>query len=223
MSTLTTLLAGAAVAISVCLPPGPVLVETIRRGLQGGFRYALLVQLGSILGDVAWCLAALFGLAPLVAIPWVRLLLGGAGMAMLVWLGAQGLREALSTRALSLLVPAGERLALAAPDEGRQAFRSGTAISFANPLAIGFWIGIGSVMASAGVAGNSPAQTATFVGGYLLGVLAWAACVAICFRWFESRLRPDGRLARAASGVCGLCLIGLGLGLGWQVFGGWLI
>ncbi len=48
---ITTLLAGAAVAISFSAPPGPVTLETVRRGLRGGFGPALNVQLGSIIGD----------------------------------------------------------------------------------------------------------------------------------------------------------------------------
>jgi len=34
-----------------CLSPGAVLAETLRRGLQHGFTPALLVQVGSLVGD----------------------------------------------------------------------------------------------------------------------------------------------------------------------------
>ena len=73
-------------------------------------------------------------------------------------------------------------------------------------------------MAAAGIAGNSAGQTATFVGGYLAGLLLWSFAVAFGFRWLAPLLQPGGRLARLLNGVCGVCLIGLGLALGWQAF-----
>ena len=49
---LATAIAGAIMAISLSAPPGPVTMETVRRGLRGGFRPALFVQLGSVIGDL---------------------------------------------------------------------------------------------------------------------------------------------------------------------------
>ena len=56
---LATIMTGAAIAISFSAPPGPVAMETIRRGLRGGFGPALNVQLGSIIGDFLWFMIAL--------------------------------------------------------------------------------------------------------------------------------------------------------------------
>ncbi len=39
--------------------PGAVFSETLRRGLTGGFRPALLVQLGSLIGDAVWACSGL--------------------------------------------------------------------------------------------------------------------------------------------------------------------
>ncbi|MBI3361074.1 MAG: LysE family transporter, partial [Chloroflexi bacterium] len=158
---LSTLLTGAVIAISFSAPPGPVTVETIRRGVRGGFRAALMVQLGSIVGDVTWCAAALIGLAPLAAIPWVRLPLGAIGVVVLVRLGAAGVREA--------LWPSDQNPAVSGMGGFSEAgaFRSGMAISLANPMAVGYWISIGGVMLAAGVAGMSAGQTAAFVAGFV--------------------------------------------------------
>ena len=87
-SMLTTALAGAVMAISFSAPPGPVAMETVRRGLGGGFRPALSVQLGSIIGDFTWCGLALVGLAPAGA-DWLGTQrLSVAGVAVLLYLGA---------------------------------------------------------------------------------------------------------------------------------------
>ena len=41
--------------------PGAVFAETVRRGIRGGFRPALAVQLGSLAGDTLWALLGLSG------------------------------------------------------------------------------------------------------------------------------------------------------------------
>ena len=41
--------------------PGPVFAETVRRSLRGGFRPALAVQIGSLVGDALWAVLGLAG------------------------------------------------------------------------------------------------------------------------------------------------------------------
>lgn len=89
---LTALLFGFAFNVS----PGAVFSETLRRGLTGGFRPALLVQLGSLIGDAVWALLGLTGLALLLGYEQVRIPLTLACAAYLAWLGVQGLRDAWS-------------------------------------------------------------------------------------------------------------------------------
>lgn len=109
--------------------PGAVFSETLRRGLTGGFRPALLVQLGSLIGDAVWALLGLTGLALLLGYEQVRIPLTLACAAYLAWLGVQGLRDAWSPP-------------LAAEDageQGRNAFGAGAAISLSNPKNVVYW------------------------------------------------------------------------------------
>ena len=41
--------------------PGAVFAETVRRGMSGGYRVALSVQFGSLVGDAVWAILALPG------------------------------------------------------------------------------------------------------------------------------------------------------------------
>src|SRR5512137_2608419 len=116
---IATVLAGAMIAISFSAPPGPVTMETIRRGLRGGFSPALNVQLGSIIGDFIWFMIALIGLGQLAQIPIVRGVLAVAGVIVLAYLGVCGIRDALKTKTLDQRRPT---------DTQRNAFRSGMAI-----------------------------------------------------------------------------------------------
>ncbi len=205
---LLTALTGALMAISFSAPPGPVALETIRRGLRGGFRPALQVQLGSIIGDVTWCALALLGLAPLVQVAWVRVLLSVAGVAVLVYLGAAGIREALTSR------PAATE-AKAAPAHG--AFRSGLAISMANPMAVGYWLSVGGALVTAGVAGNTAGQTASFISGFIGGTVAWAFVMALAVRWGRVLMTP--RVFRWVNLGCSAALLVFGVALAVAVLG----
>jgi chemosensory pili system protein ChpE len=209
---LATAIAGAIMAISFSAPPGPVAVETIRRGLAGGFRPALYVQLGSIIGDVTWCALALLGLAPLVQIAWVRGLLGVTGVAVLVYLGLAGLREAFGQQALV----AGT---ISNPSHAG-AFRSGLAISMANPMAVAYWLSVGGALVAAGVAGTTPAQTSAFMAGFMGGTLAWALAMAVAVRWGKQALSPV--IFRWIKVGCSSALLVFGLSLGAHLFSGLL-
>ena len=199
-----TALTGAIMAISFSAPPGPVTLETVRRGLRGGFGPALQVQLGSIIGDVTWCALALLGLAPLVQVAWVRALLSVAGVAVLVYLGAAGLREALIARPAAATPET-----KAAPRDG--AFRSGLAISMANPMAVGYWLSVGGALVAAGVAGTPAGQTASFITGFVGGTVAWAFVMALAVRWGRVLMTP--RVFRWVNLGCSASLLVFGISL----------
>src|SRR5436305_9274087 len=76
--------------------PGAVNTESLRRGLARGFRPALLVQLGALIGDSTWAALALTGSAFLVQSRPARLLLGVVGACFLLRLAWRALQEAWS-------------------------------------------------------------------------------------------------------------------------------
>src|SRR2546423_3713334 len=65
--------------LAFCAPPGAVTAEALRRGLARGFRPALLMQLGSLIGDAPWAALALTGAAWLAQPSALRGVLRGAG------------------------------------------------------------------------------------------------------------------------------------------------
>jgi threonine/homoserine/homoserine lactone efflux protein len=216
---LLTLLTGAVMALSFSAPPGPVTMETLRRGLRGGFGSALQVQLGSIVGDVTWCLLALLGLAPLVQVPLIRWALGAAGVGVLVYLGASGIRDALRSRpalgGTETGAEAGADALAGAAQAG--AFRSGVAISMANPMAVGYWLSVGGALVATGVAGTTAGQTAAFVAGFIGGTLAWVLLMALAVRWGRYLMTPGA--FRWVTLACGAALLMFGATLAAQLAG----
>ena len=66
--------------------PGAVFAETIRRGVDGGYRPALAVQIGSLAGDAAWAILGLAGIGLLLQAEMLRIPVGIGGAADLAWL-----------------------------------------------------------------------------------------------------------------------------------------
>lgn len=181
-------------------------METIRRGLRGGFYPALKVQLGSIIGDMTWCAVALLGLAPLVQVMWIRVGLAVVGVGVLITLGAISIRDALRSSHA-------QTTETASPKSG--AFKSGLAISMANPMAIGYWIGVGGALIATGVAGTTAAETVSFISGFLAATFLWAFLMAVVVRWGEQIMTP---LAfRIVTFTCGVALLIFGFTLASEI------
>ena len=53
--------------------PGAIFTESLRRGLQGGFKSALYVQFGSLVGDLTWAILGLGGAAVLFEITAIKI------------------------------------------------------------------------------------------------------------------------------------------------------
>ncbi len=97
--------------------PGAVFAETVRQGVRGGFRPALAVQVGSLVGDATWAVLGLAGIGMAMQIEALRWPVGLAGAAYLAWLSWDSWRAARVEHALDAAAPA---------QAGRQALQSGT-------------------------------------------------------------------------------------------------
>ena len=188
--------------------PGPVNIETLRRGLVGGFRVALALQLGSLLGDLFWASLALAGVGLLLIHAAAQTVLGIAGTALLLYLGCSAL---CSWRAIAAVTsPAGDSPAQgrpAAPTAWRMAW-TGAAIATANPFGPIFWLSIGGALG-----GSAQQHPASFLGSFFLGALIGAMGIAVVVGIGAARI--SARLVRLATSGCGLALIGCGLMVGY--------
>ncbi|MEO4048636.1 LysE family translocator [Pseudomonas sp. CAU 1711] len=182
--------------VAFCASPGAVFSETLRRGLLGGFRPALLVQLGSLIGDAAWALIGLSSLALLLTQESVRQPLTLASAAYLAWLGLQGLRDARRPP----LAEEGAQL-------GRNAFGAGALLSLSNPKNIVFWGALGSALAGMVEGTPSQAQLAVFFAGFMFASLLWCFFCAALVDWLRRHSSP--RWQRISHAGCGLLLLAL--------------
>ncbi|AYC31153.1 chemotaxis protein [Pseudomonas cavernae] len=177
-----------------CLSPGAVLAETLRRGLKGGFRPALLVQFGSLIGDALWALIGLTGLALLLAQEGLRLPLTLASATYLVWLGVQSFGDAWRPVA-----------AQEAGAQARGAFAAGAALSLSNPKNLVYWGALGSALAGIVDGVPSQAQALVFFAGFMLASLLSCFLCAGLVDWLRRHASPCWQ--RVSHALCGLVLL----------------
>ncbi len=145
--------------------PGAVFAESLRPGLRGGFGPALAVQVGSLVGDLAWAVLGLLGAAALFSLPVVQTPLALLGAAFLTWLAWQALRDGIAP------VPAFD------PEDGRAgrgpALLSGVALSLPNPVNVTYWAGLGGTVAALGAADPSWTDSAVLLAGFMASSVLW--------------------------------------------------
>ena len=178
-----------------CLSPGAVLAETLRRGLLHGFTPALLVQIGSLVGDAVWAVIGLTGIALLIQHDAVRVPLTILCALYLAWLGVQSLRDAWR-------LPQAED---APASSGKNALAVGAAISLANPKNIVYWGALGSALS--GIVGATPShgQTLMFFAGFMVASVLSCFLIAALVNLLRKNASPFWQ--RISYGTCGLVLI----------------
>ena len=191
--------------IVFCAPPGIITAETIRRGFARGFRPALLVQFGSLVGDSTWSLIALTGLAFLVQNQTAQILLSVVGMGIMIrlaWDALKAARTADETQAMS-------------PKSEYGDFATGAVLSLSNPFNIVFWTGIGATAFSGIPDGPQLPHFVTFFAAFMTGAFLWCFFMAGLVAW--GRRFVTSAFFRWINLVCGLALGFFALQLGWKL------
>ncbi len=182
-----------------CLSPGAVLAETLRRGLLHGFTPALLVQVGSLVGDAVWAVIGLTGIALLIQHDAVRVPLTIVCAVYLAWLGVRSLIDAWQLPQADN-APAGS---------GQSALAVGAAISLANPKNIVYWGALGSALS--GIVGATPShgQTLMFFAGFMLASVLSCFLIAGLVNLLRQNASPLWQ--RVSYSACGVVLLYLAI------------
>ena len=142
-----------------CALPDAVNTEAFRRGVKGGFKPAFSLELGSCIGDLAWAVVALTGLAILVRDRNIQIALSLIGAAMLFYLAYRAFRDVCLTDIEGVRV-----------DSGGREFVAGMIVSLCNPMELAFWLGIGGSAISVIVPNPVLNDFIIFLLGYMTGI-----------------------------------------------------
>jgi threonine/homoserine/homoserine lactone efflux protein len=193
-----------ALAIAFCAPPGVVTAETIRRGFDRGFWPALLVQVGSLIGDSVWAILALFGAATLIQNWIVRLTLALLGIGFLGYLAVKAINDS-RVNIVHETTAGSEKGDLV----------TGALLSLSNPFAIAFWFSVSTSIFSSlhGVPNRS--DYAIFFSAFYLGLTLWCLFIACIVTW--GRRFVTSTFYRWVNLSCGIALGFFAFELGWKL------
>lgn len=181
--------------------PGAVFAETVRQGMRGGYRAALAVQIGSLVGDAAWAVLGLIGVGLLLQLEALRWPVGMAGVAYLSWLAWDSWKAASHEFSVA---PA------QAASSQRKALKAGAVLSLTNPQNVAYWAAMGSAMGAVGIAQPVPADYAVFFAGFMVSSIVWCfVCSAIVDKLFRN---AGARWARITYKLCAAAFLALALG-----------
>ena len=182
--------------------PGAVFAETVRQGVRGGYRPALAVQLGSLVGDASWALLGLAGIGLVMQIDALRWPIGLAGAAYLLWLSWDSWQAARTEHRLDA--------SNTAAATQKQALRRGMALSLTNPQNLAYWAAMGSALGAVGVTQPGASDYGLFFAGFMTSSLLWCfVCAALVDRLFR---RAAAHWSRFTYRCCAALLLALALG-----------
>ncbi len=156
--------------------PGAVFAETVRQGARGGFKPALMVQFGSLVGDATWALLGLIGVGLLLQLDFLRIPVGIAGAIYLLWLARDSWRAASQEFAVGGTGNV----------DTQKALYKGMIISLTNPHNVAYWAALGSAMGAVGVSDPTLTDYGIFFAGFMVSSILWTFfCAAVVARLFK--------------------------------------
>jgi putative LysE/RhtB family amino acid efflux pump len=176
----------------------------IRSTLRRGWAVGLAIGAGVAVIDAAYATLGAAGAVPLLTIGPLRVVLGVAGGAVLVVLGARTLWSAFRVRTGGEL-----DYEVSGP---RRAFVTSLVGTASNPLTIASWAAI--FAAASARTGTSASAATMLVVGVALGSAAWMSALASGIAIVRRAVGP--RAIRVADAIAGLGLLGFGGALAYS-------
>ena len=144
--------------------PGAIFTESLRRGLKGGFKSALYVQFGSLVGDLFWAVIGLGGAAILFEIDAIKMPMAIFGGVLLAWLAFNSFVDATKK------IPS---INLTLKQDDKTELMVGAALSLSNPINITYWAGMAGTIATLGVKEPTGQAFIVFLVGFMLSSIIW--------------------------------------------------
>ena len=144
--------------------PGVIFTESLRRGLKGGFKSALYVQFGSLVGDLIWAILGLGGAAVLFEIDAIIIPMAIFGGILLAWLAFNSFVDATKK------IPS---INLTLKQDDKTELTLGAVLSLSNPINITYWAGMAGTITTLGVKEPTGQAFIVFLGGFMFSSIIW--------------------------------------------------
>ena len=189
---------GMTIGVALAAPVGPINIEIIRRGIQGGYLRGWLVGLGALSADTVYAALIVSGLTPVADQPALRVPLFLAGAVMLTWVGYNSVRAAWR----------GEGMDQGTVPAGRDSYVTGLLMAVFNPMGIVYWLSVGAALVADAVERAGTAGSPLLVGGVFFGIFLWVTFLSWLAQVARRFVTGTGMLW--ITGIGGVALIGFG-------------
>jgi L-lysine exporter family protein LysE/ArgO len=183
---IATFVAALGLSLMYSLVPGPVTIEALRRGATYGVPALVSLRMGSLIGSLAWAVAALAGASLVLQTPQSRALLSAAGIALLLLLAWRGFRSEGGGASEPCQRRSGTGNAL-----------TGLMMALANPVGAAFWLGAGGSLLHGSSTAERTAQAIAFLLGFVIINVLFTLVYAVMVAWGRGMVGP--RLMRGAN------------------------
>lgn len=185
-----------AIGLAIAMPVGAITVEMMKQGLKNGFLHGWAVGLGGMLIDILLILALYFGLASILALPYVQLPLWLIGAGFLCMLAYDSIKHAGDNITL-----AGE----AVTTSWWQTFRNGLLVAI-SPGNLVFWISVFGAALTGSYAKDGDHAFLLAAAGILAGILLHD--IGLLTIVSITRKVMSRNMIRIASIIAGIALFG---------------
>lgn len=187
------------------IPIGPINLEIIRRNLNLGTSYGVMLGMGACSADVTYLILLSWGTLAILTYPLAMQVIGVSGSLILAWFGYSALRMPTPT------------------NNNRQNNRSypawrhgieGYFMTLLNPMTILFW---SSVSAQVAIRSDEQAGLVWYAGaGVLIGALSWSMGLNVVLHYTRHRL-PE-KTMHYLNYAGGIILLGFAAMGFWRAF-----
>ena len=199
-------LAGVFSGLVVSVPVGPINVTIVNEGARRGFRWAVLIGMGSVTMEVIYCAAAFAGFTGLFDSHFMKAAMELISFLLVLFLGlkyllAHSLPDSPKTieRIESKLHP-------------HTAFMTGFVRVLANPLVLLFWITLSAVILAHDWVDNNWTSKSVYILGVALGASGWF--VLLSYIVSRGHGRFSTRTLLRMSQISGACLLAVAIVIG---------
>jgi threonine/homoserine/homoserine lactone efflux protein len=207
--TLTAVITGLVAGFLVSIPVGPINLTIINEGARRGFKWALLIGLGSVLMESIYCAIALAGFSAFLALPVVKSVMELLSFLFLLYLSW----KYFSAKSIPDHTHSAD--VIEQKFHPRSAFMTGFVRVLGNPTVLLMWVTLSATF----LAHNWVDETVDDRVGCVLGVVGGASLWFLLLSWGVSKGhgKMSPRVLLRMEHVSGAILLGAALWIGGKI------
>jgi threonine/homoserine/homoserine lactone efflux protein len=205
----TALITGLLAGFLVSIPVGPINLTIINEGARRGFRWAILIGMGSVLMESIYCALALTGFSAFLALPWVKSVMELLSFLFLLLLSWKYFRA----KELPVQSPRSE--VIEKKLHPRSAFMVGFVRVLGNPSVLLLWVTLTATFLAHGWVDRTLDDRVGCVVGVAAGATLWFLLLAYGVSRGHGRISP--RVLLRMEHISGALLLAAALWIGGRI------